>query len=283
MNPTFSLIIATHGRYQELADFLHSITLQTLDIADIEILIVDQNSELDLSPIVNNYSSQLNIRHVKSDRRGLSLNRNVGIAAAKGQIIAFPDDDCTYYPDTLESVLKIMKENPQIPLVLGKIIDRKTGKGIIRSWSNSPKKLTAFNFFTNYTSITIFTRHKLEFDEKLGAGTYFGSYEDADFVYRSIKTFGEALYTPEVEVWHPEQNLHIFSDEKLMKYGLGFGAFIRKDFSLAKLYIFVSILGFHTIALLRALIRQDKQEIHKRWLSISSRIQGFIQFSRKLS
>lgn len=276
--PKFSLIVATYGRYAELAEFLQSVGQQTLELSDIEVIVVDQNTQLDLCSILEQYRDILVIKHIKSTTKGLSYNRNLGIAQAKGQIMAFPDDDCRYYPDTLEAVSHAFEQNPKTKLILGRIFDRATGKSVIRSWPKEAKAISKFNFLTYYSSITIFAKQPVDFDERLGAGTYFGSYEDADFVYRFLAKFGNALYEPNIEVWHSEQNLHVFPEQKVIQYGLGFGALARKHWSLLFAYFLSGVLAFHAFSWLRAMVRQDKLEMRKRRFAITSRIQGFMRF-----
>ena len=70
----FSLIMATIGRYDEVRSFLESIDRVNYKKELIEILIVDQNKELDLSSIVKDFN-HLNINHIKSEVKGLSQNR----------------------------------------------------------------------------------------------------------------------------------------------------------------------------------------------------------------
>lgn len=282
MSPTFSLIVATFGRFSELEVFLQSLTEQTVKAEQIQVIIVDQNDTLDLQLIIQKYQRLLDLTHIRSSKKGLSYNRNLGLQIAKGEIVAFPDDDCRYYPNTLESVLRVFEQNPRATLILGRIIDRTTGKSIIRNWPTHPKMITKRNFITHYSSITIFTKQHLTFDERLGVGTYFGSYEDADFIYRSLLASNDIPYDPSIEVWHPEQNIHAFSEAKTIQYGLGFGALARKHWSWVFAYLLLGVIAFHTFGLLKALIRQDKVEMRKRWLSITSRIRGFIEFPAKL-
>jgi len=58
-----SLIIPTYGRYTEVERLLCSLTKQTHSLQKIEIIIVDQNDTIDLSPIINKFVSILNIVH----------------------------------------------------------------------------------------------------------------------------------------------------------------------------------------------------------------------------
>lgn len=276
--PLFSLIVATLGRSTELDSFLGSVAEQTFDLSRVQVIVVNQNTDLNLEPIIQRHQERLHIQHIRSNKRGLSHNRNLGLEAAEGQIVAFPDDDCLYYPDTLDKVWASFQRNPASNLVLGRIVDRKTGKSIIRDWPTQPKVVSRMNFLTHNSSITIFAKRSLRFDERLGVGAYFGSCEDADFVYSILLRDGIATYDPSVEVWHEEQNMHLLSKTKVKQYGLGFGAMARKHWSPVMAYWFLGVLAYHSLGLCKALLRTDKVEIHKRWLSITSRIQGFLQF-----
>ena len=59
----------------------------------------------DVFEIVKNYEEDFKIKYVRSDEKGLSLNRNRGLVLMEGEIVGFPDDDCEYQPDTLEKVV----------------------------------------------------------------------------------------------------------------------------------------------------------------------------------
>lgn len=278
--PLFSLIVATLGRENELDAFLGSVAKQMLDLSEIQVIVVDQNTDIDLEPVINRHQKSLHILHIRSPRRGLSHNRNLGLDIADGQIVAFPDDDCLYYPDTLEKVIEAFQQNPTSNLILGRIVDRRTGKSMFRNWPSHRKTVSKMNFLTHYSSITIFVKRSLRFDERMGVGTYFGSYEDADFVYSVLLHDKIAVYDPNIEVWHEEQNMHVFSEAKIQQYGLGFGALARKHLSFVMMYWLLGVLAYHALGLFKALLRSDRKEARKRWLSIASRIKGFLHFPK---
>src|SRR5574340_342784 len=94
---TFSLVLATVGRTAELERFLDALERQTCP--DFELLVIDQNPDDRLRPILNRHRGRFEIKHTRS-ATGLSRARNVGLRLARGEIVAFPDDDC-WYPTTL--------------------------------------------------------------------------------------------------------------------------------------------------------------------------------------
>jgi len=278
----FSLIMATYGRDVEIVNFFESICKQKLDSSEIEIIVVDQNNKINLDDICQKFSKNLNIVHIKSDKKGLSHNRNIGLKSAKGKFIAFPDDDCRYYTNTLVEVEKHFNKYNDIDMLLGKIYDRNMNKNIIRNWKNHEYQVNIYNFFMSYSSITIFSRkNSILFDDKLGVGTFFGSYEDADYILQSINNNQNIKYIPDIEVWHPDLSANIMSDNKIYSYGLGFGAFVRKNLSFPMIYILIQVIGFHFIHFLYGVFSFKKITIKKRYLSIKSRIKGFYLYDTK--
>ena len=274
-----SLIVATLGRDIEVDKLLSSLEKQSIGKDGFEVIIVDQNKEINLEPIVSKYKNVLNIKHIKSDVLGLSKNRNIGLLASVGSIVAFPDDDCTYYEDTLESVLEYFGANSAVDSVFGQIIDLENNKKIIRNWPNKDVEINTSNFFMLYSSITIFTKLKdVKFDERLGVGEFFGSYEDADYTLNLIENGNSFHYSPLLKVWHPELNVKTMSIDKIKSYGLGFGALCKKHFSLQIFILFIKAIGYHFYKFCVGMLKFNVQEVKKRYYSIMYRFIGFLKF-----
>lgn len=279
---TFSLIMATYKRKQEVENFIISLLDQDFDLKKIELIIVDQNKDNFLDEIVKKYSTELKIIHIRTDIIGPSNARNIGIKNSSGEIISFPDDDCEYYPDTLQSVYNMFSSKNEVDTVLGKVFDRKSKKNIIRNWPDQKINVTRNNFFFLYTCITIFTKNKnIFFDPALGPNTYFGAYEDADYILSLIKSSSKTpIYSPVTEVNHPKLDINTMNNTKLISYGRGFGAFCRKNISPYIFFIFLGNLTYHLLKLSLATMVLNGTSIKKRHLSIMSRIQGFFNFNK---
>jgi glycosyltransferase involved in cell wall biosynthesis len=99
-----SLIIATMGRVEELRDLFDSLVAQSHPALDV--ILIDQNRDERLAPVVAAYAPQLTLRHMRSPRPHANAARNLGLRAAIGDIVAFPDDDCTLPPGTLARVAR---------------------------------------------------------------------------------------------------------------------------------------------------------------------------------
>lgn len=226
----FSLIVATYGRERELKDLFNS--LLNSDYKNFEIILVDQNVGGWLVDLVCEFSTKLNIKHIKSEKKGLSLNRNIGLLSATGDVVCFPDDDCTYYNDTL-NVVNDFFNTTSFDFVLGRIYDRSLKCNVIKSWPKTERVLNYLNTYFYSSSITIFSRVKqIRFDERLGAGTYLGSCEDPDYILRHMKNDLHGRYTPKIEVNHPIPTLDSFNINKRISYARGFGFFLKKHIGL---------------------------------------------------
>ena len=273
-----SLIVATLGRYDEVERLLTSLAQQTIDHRRLEIVIVDQNDSIDLTPIIAQFSRHLTISHIRSTAHGVAANRNKGLTIAKGGIVGFPDDDCTYYADTLERVFDHYQQKPDSVLLLGSVYDRNSNQPVIRRWPNHAIRATPGNVFFLYSSITIFSRlRSLLFDERLGVGARYGSYEDADYVFRALQ-YGPVQYSPAVQVWHADLNAHLMSPAKIRAYGVGFGAFVAKHFTIYSITLFIMALGYHVGMAVKSALFFDAKSAWAHFISITSRVSGVVSF-----
>lgn len=278
-NCTFSLIVATYGRTAELARFLDSIRHQDFDLSDVEILIVDQNDSIDLSDIISAYQKVLRIVHIRTNVRGTSHSRNLGLEKARGEIIAFPDDDCAYYPDTLQWVVRLFAQHPDISCLSGRIYDREKQENILRAWGTASHRITWRNFYYHASAITKFIRSGEArgrlFCETLGPATRFGACEDTDYIVGLLKAGSKILYTPDIEVWHPKESINELREEKIRRYGMGFGGFCRKNLNVYIFLLFISAIVFHGLHY----IFDGAQSRRKRRIYVQSRLQGWREWA----
>lgn len=107
-----SVVIPTHKReLKYIQRSVESVINQTY--TNWELIIVDDNSELpEYRKTVEDYVASLNcdkIRLCENDKNlGGSLTRNRGIDEARGEYLAFLDDDDAYLPNRIEDMLKFM-------------------------------------------------------------------------------------------------------------------------------------------------------------------------------
>ena len=119
MNKIFvSVIIPTFNRAHLLPRAIDSVLKQTY--RHFELIVVDDGSIDDTASVVAQYSDQL--RYIRLDNQGVSHARNVGVAHAKGDWLAFLDSDDEYLQHRLEWQVNFIENHPQISLVHGEEI-----------------------------------------------------------------------------------------------------------------------------------------------------------------
>lgn len=244
-NIKISLLLATYGRFSEVLHFCESLNSQTIDLSQVELIIVDQNEDCRLENSLRILKCEYDLIYRREFVKGLSCARNIALQMARGYIIGYPDDDCLYYPNTLHEVTNYFQKNSHHKIVFGRIYDRESGEGIIKKWPKNNKKINLCNYYNFSNSITLFHTHLpgVVFDEKMGAGKYFGSAEDVDFLYRLLESGIKAQYIASIEVWHPKFKPEEISLSKVRSYARGFGFFIRKrHLFMAPKYIHLIIL-----------------------------------------
>lgn len=104
--PLVSVVVASFNGEETLRACLDS--LAALDYPDYEVILVDDGSTDDTPEISRLYPWVKTIRH---DNRGLSAARNTGIAAARGEIVAFTDADCRVDRMWLRYVVNDLEES----------------------------------------------------------------------------------------------------------------------------------------------------------------------------
>lgn len=102
--PKVSVVVATYNGARTLEACLQS--LVELDYPDYEVIVVDDGSDDRTPEIVREYPG---VRAIRQQNLGLSVARNVGIAAATGEIIAFTDSDCIADKDWLNYLVQMLE------------------------------------------------------------------------------------------------------------------------------------------------------------------------------
>jgi len=95
----FSVIIATFRRPSMLAETLESVL--ACDPPPLEVLVVDGDSGRSAESVASTFAARSGpVLRYLSTRRGLTRQRNDGLAAATGDVVIFLDDDVTVPADT---------------------------------------------------------------------------------------------------------------------------------------------------------------------------------------
>lgn len=146
-HPTFSIIIPMKNADKWINDALNSIAIQEFEDEDIEVLVIDDNSDYsDISKYrVNSWkTNHPNIKLKLFQSResvGPGGARNIGLDNAKGEYILFLDSDDKLNENALYSIKRAIQENPSTDLfVLGYQLTRCDEHGKNNSTMNIPAK-----------------------------------------------------------------------------------------------------------------------------------------------
>ncbi|MCB0095221.1 MAG: glycosyltransferase [Caldilineaceae bacterium] len=223
--------------------FVNSILAQTHK--DWELIIAVQGNE----PTLLNYveqaqqnDSRISVIHI--DRFGKTHALNQTISAAKGEIIAFTDDDCTAAPNWLQTIVECFEQEPRVGIVAGDLVPPKASPFSI---STCPTTYTNECIYDpqerNYVGPTDFywsggnfaARRAVTdligpFDEYLGPGTAFPVADDTDFALRA-EALGVTMWTtPRSIVYHTYGRRTGFKNffKHHKAYAMGSGGLIGK-------------------------------------------------------
>ena len=109
-NPLISVIIPAYDRPKQLEEAVRSVLAQSYQT--FELIVVDDGSTLDLSPVEEMVMSRGHY-FVRKEHKGVAAARNTGLSLAKGEWIALLDSDDRWLPDKLKAQVCYHLENPQ--------------------------------------------------------------------------------------------------------------------------------------------------------------------------
>ena len=110
--PLVSVVIPTYSRPRQLLHCLDAFCSQTMPPSEFELVVVDDGSPVPLDAIVASFQSRLNVRLLRQPNAGPSAARNRGVREARGEFIAFTDDDCLPEPAWLNMLLQEARSRP---------------------------------------------------------------------------------------------------------------------------------------------------------------------------
>ncbi len=112
-DPLVSVILPVHNGAKYLKMALDSVFSQTYQA--LEIIVIDDGSEDDSASIVNSYRD---LELIRQGNQGVAAARNVGIASAHGDFIAFIDQDDMWLPPKIETQVRLLYESDDLGYVL---------------------------------------------------------------------------------------------------------------------------------------------------------------------
>ena len=235
--PDLSLIICTRNRCEQLVPCLEAI--QRIEFErPWELIVVDNGSDDATALVVQEFieAASFPVHHVPEPRLGLGNARNAGLAAARGEILAFTDDDCYPTAEFLSRVWSAFRD-PSLGYVTGRIL--------LHDLADLPLAIQDYDVPVTFPGKSFihpggvqganmaFRRDVLRqiggFDPLFGAGSLFPA-EDLDAANRASAAGWKGQYRPDIVVHHHHGRKASDAARMWKSYGLGIGACYMKLF-----------------------------------------------------
>ncbi|MFB0545810.1 MAG: glycosyltransferase family 2 protein [Anaerolineae bacterium] len=252
--PFFSIIVPTHARPGQLVACLQSLTRLHYPKDRFEVIIVDDGSEKPPEAVIASFRSQLDVTLLTQPHAGPAAARNTGAAQARGEFLAFTDDDCAPAPDWLKALaarlataadcavggqtLNALPDNPY-STASQLIID------VVYAYYNANPAQARF-FATNNLTVPA---DRFQAIGGFDAALFPFASEDRDFCDRWLHHGYRMIYAPEVVVYHA----HVLTLRTFLRqhFRYGCGAFrfhkarVQRDpgFSIVELEFYRKLLG----------------------------------------
>lgn len=228
-----SIVLATYNRVELLKHQIDCLLNQSFDDKHFEIIIINDGStdetEVYVKSLMNEYPQ---ISYFLQNNKGPAAARNLGVSHAKGEIIAFTDDDCLASTDWLQNIYNIFKDL-EILAIQGRTLSDKT---II-----TPMTHQVINEFGDTSIPTCNAAYRKNVFLKAGGfdeGFPFQN-EDADLAWR-VREMGKVIFAPEVLMIHPPRTDSFTKNAKKMKNYISEFMLFHKNPQLYKKYRFSS-------------------------------------------
>lgn len=205
---TLTIAVPTRNRPKHAAECARAI-LATEGFTDL--IIVDQSDDLSTQNALAEITDP-RLRYIRTDTRGVTRGRNIGIEASTSDIVAFTDDDCRIRPDWVARITDVFAADPQVAVVCGRVEVPKEIQHLgyaegfeprVREWQGRYPPLGSDWGITANFSIrrSMLDRIGL-FDPVLGAGAALRSGGEPDFLFRALRAGFKVVNANEAIVDH---------------------------------------------------------------------------------
>lgn len=221
--PTISVVVPTHERPEALRGCLHSLARNRYPKEHFEVIVVNDGGR-DPSAVVEELSAHLEVTLIDQPNSGPATARNVGARRARGDLLAFIDDDCTAEPVWLGELAAQHKIEPNA-LLGGQVVNSLTTNPyaaasqlileIVYEQSNHGPEGTQF-LTTNNLAVPAAQFHRLG-----GFDSRFRTAEDREFCDRWLAEGLPIAFVPKALVQHAHNLTLRGFCRQLFNYGRG--------------------------------------------------------------
>jgi GT2 family glycosyltransferase len=202
-----------------------------------ELIVIDQSDDRSTEEALSMIPDP-RLRHVRTETRGVTRGRNLGMAISEGEIIAFTDDDCRVPPDWIRRLVAIFLADGEVSVVCGRVRvpDEIQHLGWAesfhprsREWQGRFPPLGEWGITANLALRRSVLARVGPFDPMLGAGAPLRSGGEPDFLFRVLRAGLKVVNADEVPVDHLGIRKSGDESTKLIRgYGVGTAAAFLK-------------------------------------------------------
>ena len=228
--PFVSVVVAARDDETEIEPCLASLERLAYPRDCHEIIVVDNGSSDGTLEILRR---QHTVRIVSEPREGIAYARNAGIAAARGDIVAFTDPDCRVSTQWLEVLAREFADQ-RVVVVAGAIVPYPPSTDVERYAARrlSHSQLRPLGHHERPFGMTPNLSFRREALEQVGMfDTCFpgGGWEDADICWRLARMTGVSpRYAPRAIVFHHYRSTRRDFLRQHYRYGYGLGLILKK-------------------------------------------------------
>ncbi|GAC1389428.1 MAG: hypothetical protein NVS4B11_03650 [Ktedonobacteraceae bacterium] len=282
--PFVSVIVSTRDRPEWIQPCLHS--LLALHYPHYEVIVIDNapSTSATADYIQQTYGDVPQVRYLREDRPGLSLARNCGIRAAKGEILAFTDDDVVVDAYWLLELVRGFSVTDDVACVTGLVLPLELEtpaqfwfeEYVGGNWSNRLFTRRIFDKVKRHVHLfrpgehggganmaftAAFLRSVGGFDPALGAGKKAGG-EDHVALFQAIARGHKLVHEPATLVYHLHRRDYAALQKQLYHYGTGFTAYLIKSIldNPQLLFDLITKLPFDFISILNSWLSKNREK-----------------------
>jgi GT2 family glycosyltransferase len=221
-----SVIIPTYRRSRQLQKCLTALIRQDYPKNRFEVIVVNDDYETPIDNILSQFQDKLQLYLLNQSHLGPGSGRNLGVQKAKGQYLAFTDDDCAPASDWLNKLTSVITDKPECAV----------GGKIINALSENPYATASqmiidyvYSYYNvNHVQSLFFTTSNLTVPAKLfheiggfDSKNFPFASEDRDLCDRWLEKGNKMIYQPDALVYHfHKYNFFTFCRQHFL-YGQG--------------------------------------------------------------
>lgn len=246
--PSMTVAVCTRDRTDDLAGCLAA--LEVLDLPDVDLLVIDNAPATDATRRLV-AERHPRVRYVCEERPGLDWARNRAIREARGDVIAFTDDDAIVDPGWARALATLFGASPEVMGATGLVVPYELeteaqalfeeyggfGRGCERRWfgvrpGGAIARWYAGSGFLGTGANMAFRRALFaevgEFDPALDVGTVTNGGGDLEMFFRVLKAGHVFVYEPRAIVRHRHRRSLPELETQLRNHGIAlFAHFVR--------------------------------------------------------